>query len=251
MDTDSFISVVLASYNGEKYIREQLESILCQLPKKAEVIVSDDGSSDSTREIVQEFSVADPRVHLVDGPKKGIKKNVENGIRQTQLYQNSMQGYLFLADQDDVWMNNKVEKVLNSFKSTGADLVIHDAEVVNGDMTKVLMSSYFEYRRSHKGILYNIFRNTYVGCCMAFKSSCIPLFLPIPDHIEMHDQWIGICNEIRGGKVEFLRENLLRYRRHENTMTGFQHHSLWKMCINRIVFCKQLVGYYLRAGRIA
>lgn len=246
MDADSFISVVLASFNGEKYIREQLESILCQLPKRAEVIVSDDGSSDSTREIVQEFCDTDPRVHLVDGPKIGIKKNVENGIRQTQLFQNSMQGYLFLADQDDVWMNNKVKKVLNSFISTGADLVIHDAEVVNGDMTKVLMSSYFEYRRSHKGILYNIFRNTYVGCCMAFKSSCIPLFLPIPDQIEMHDQWIGICNEIRGGTAVFLKEKLIRYRRHENTMTGFQHYSLYKMCKNRFVLCFQLVKHYFR-----
>ena len=112
------ISVALISYNGEKYIRHQLESILCQLPQDGEVVVSDDGSTDATRQIVDEMAQTDNRLRLVDGPCKGVIKNMENAIAHTKVYdiwgkisgdykkktkseRKLCRDYLFMADQDD------------------------------------------------------------------------------------------------------------------------------------------------------
>ena len=178
----------MATYNGEKYIKEQIDSILKNMNSDDELIISDDGSTDKTREIINSFK--DDRIKLIDGPKKGIKKNFENGIN------NATGEIIFLSDQDDIWMENKIAKVLEAFEKEDATLVIHDAEIVDENLD-IIEESFFKYRNSGKGIIKNIWKNTYIGCCMAFKKEIKSVILPIPDNIEMHDQWIGICRDVR------------------------------------------------------
>ena len=147
------------------------------------------------------------------GLKGGVKQNFANAISKCRG------NYIFLADQDDIWKENKVERVLQEFnKDEKITLVIHDAEVFNSDNKEVILDSFFDFRHSKNGIIKNIWKNSYIGCCIAFKSSLKKYILPIPNDIEMHDQWIGIINELKCGSSVFLKENLIRYRRHVDTL---------------------------------
>lgn len=189
MDSNIRVSVAMATYNGEKYIKEQIDSILTNLKENDELVISDDGSKDRTREIIAEYIKNDSRIKLIDGPKNGVKQNFANAIS------NCNGEYIFLTDQDDIWVDNKVELVLNCFNKEKCTLVIHDNQVIN-ENEEVVIPSFFEYRNSGEGKLKNIWKNTYIGCCMAFKSEIKKDILPIPNNIEMHDQWIGIVNEM-------------------------------------------------------
>lgn len=222
------VSVAMATYNGEKYIKEQIDSILNNLEKNDELIISDDGSKDNTRRIIETIQKTDNRVKLFDGPKMGVKQNFGNAIK------NCSGEYIFLADQDDIWNDKKVEKVLKVFKDENVTLVIHNCEIVNESLEKT-DKTFFEFRNSGKGIIKNIWKNTYIGCCIAFKGKMKDKILPIPNDIEMHDQWIGIINE-KYGKSYFLDECLIKYRRHSNNVSQMKHYGVGKMIRNRVVF---------------
>lgn len=225
-------SVVMATYNGAKYIREQIDSILKNMNDCDELIISDDGSTDTTREIVSSF--CDDRIKLIDGPKMGVKKNFENGIEYAKGE------FIFLSDQDDIWLGNKIQKVLEKFNELEVTTVIHDAEIVDGELN-VLENSFFEYRNSGKGIIKNIWKNTYIGCCMAFKSEIKKYILPIPNNIEMHDQWIGLLGEIKGNGSLFLREKLIKYRRHGDNVSQMKHYGVGRMIKNRVLLIENII----------
>ena len=226
------ISVAIATFNGEKYIKEQLDSILKQLNDIDEVVISDDGSNDKTRDIINNYM--DKRIKIIDGPKKGVKQNFANAISHCKGK------YIFLCDQDDIWCDNKVEKVLETFLNENCTCVVHDCEVFDSDTGKVLYDSFYKYRKSGKGIIKNIWKNTYIGCCMAFNSSIKKFILPIPNDIEMHDQWIGILCEKYGFSL-FINDKLIKYRRHSKNVSDLKHYSMLKMISNRIIFVRRLL----------
>ena len=231
MKRDYFISVAMATYNGEKYIKEQLESIIKQLDKNDEIIISDDGSTDNTISIIK--SLKDNRIKIIEGPHQGVKQNFANAIS------NCNGKYIFLSDQDDIWMDNKVLKILEVFDTNDCTCVVHDCIVFDSDTNEIIMNSFYRYRNSKPGVIKNIIKNSYIGCCMAFDSSLNTKILPIPDSIEMHDQWIGILND-KYGKTEFINDKLIKYRRHNNNVSVMQHYPLLKMINNRIVFIREL-----------
>lgn len=218
------ISVAMAAYNGGQYIEEQLQSVLSQIGEDSEVIVSDDGSTDNTRDIVLGIAAEDVRVRLVDGPQKGLIKNFENALSLCSG------DYIFLCDQDDIWHADKVETVLESFEN-GADLVLHDAQMVD-DEKHMIAASFFAWRGVRTGFAANMIKNSYIGCCMAFRKSILTLALPFPDEIPMHDQWLGLLAE-KKGVVKLEERVLLDYRRHEGTATGSHHGTFSFMWNNR------------------
>lgn len=220
------ISVAMASYNGEKYIKEQLLSIINQLSDDDEIIISDDNSSDLTREIITQLALSDNRIKLIDGPCDGLIRNFENAILKCK------NEYIFLSDQDDIWDNYKVKTVLSEFNRTNSDLILHNARILYDD-TKDCSEFFFEKRGSKKGVLNNILKNSYIGCCMAFRSSLKAVILPFPENIPMHDQWIGLLAEKRG-RVTFLDEPLISYRRHSDNASSETPSSMltrinWRM----------------------
>lgn len=227
------ISVAMATYNGEKYLREQVESILMQLGPKDEIVISDDGSTDKTKAIIE--AMKDARIRLVEGPRRGVKQNFGKAISECKGE------VIFLSDQDDVWMPNKIAEVMETMRKTEADLVLHDAEVVSADGKKVLKKSFMKWRGTKTGFWRNFMKNSYIGCCMAFKSSMKKWILPIPEKIEMHDQWIGLMVE-RHGKVVVTEEALIKYRRHEENVTEMKHYGIGKMVGNRIRLLGALWG---------
>ena len=116
-------------------------------------------------------------------------------------------------------------------------MIIHNADIVNEKLNKI-GEDIFTWRNSGRGILKNIIKNSYIGCCMSFKKELISHVIPIPNDIEMHDQWIGIVNEKKCGKSLFIEEKLILYRRHTENTSGMTHHPLKKMILNRLIFLK-------------
>lgn len=224
------ISVAIATYNGEKYIKQQLESIFENLTNDDEIIISDDGSTDNTLKIIESFK--DKRIKLVNGPKEGVIKNFENAISFCTG------DYIFLSDQDDVWKKNKVDTVLNEFKNDYI-CVVHDAKIVDGTLENTLYDSYFKHRKTKPGKINNIIKPSYLGCCMAFSKKIVKYLLPFPKCIEMHDRWIGsVCDTY--GKVFFLDEQLILYRRHESNVSRMKRNSILTIVKNRVKLINEL-----------
>ena len=212
------ISVALAYYNGKKYIKEQLDSILMQLEPEDEVIISVDGAEDGSRQLLEEWAAGDGRIRLTKGPGQGVIRNFEHALGLCRG------DYIFLSDQDDIWEKNKVKKVLRAFSRSDAMAVLHNASQVDGHGKPNGQPDLFTIRKSNTGILKNFIKNSYVGCCMAFRRELLPLILPIPGYMYMHDYWIGTTAELTGG-VALIKEPLIRYRRHGENVTMMHHGS--------------------------
>ena len=213
------VSVAMAVYNGGKYLNEQMGSIINQLTDEDEFVVSDNMSTDESRDIILSYSKTYPNIIITECNEQGILANFENAI-------NHCNGdYIFLADQDDVWNANKIQRILQEFKDTGADLVLHDCTYVNENLVS-LNKTLFSDRKAEPGVQRNLWKNAYQGCCMAFKKELIPLICPIPRNIAMHDQWIGLLAE-ETGTVSFLPEQLIQYRKHSGSNSS-KHIGLFR-----------------------
>lgn len=196
----------MATYNGAKYIRQQLLSILTQIGGKDEVVVSDDGSTDGTIDIVR--SLADRRIRILKGPcRHSPYTNFENALRHAKG------GIIFLADQDDVWANDKVRVCMEALQTV--DCVVSDAFVTDSKLNVTAPSLYTMMRisRSRMGSL--LWRNGYTGCCMAFRRKVLDDALPFPKDIPMHDIWIGNVAAFFH-TVRFIDERLVMFRRHDD-----------------------------------
>ena len=229
------ISVLVAAYNGEKYIAQQLASILPQLGEGDEVLISDDSRSPKTKEACRSF-LKDSRVTYLEGPHKGVDKNKEFLLRQCTG------DVAFLSDQDDVWLPHKVKRVMTAIQS-GACCVMHNARLTDSDLNPV-GKSLFEVRHVGKGRLRNILLNGYTGCCMALTREAFEAALPFPEKIPMHDQWLGLISETVG-RVEFIDEPLLLWRRNEGSATGGRT-SLVQKIIWRIEIVTALLTFRKR-----
>ena len=163
-------------------------------------------------------SIPDSRIYIIDGPKKGIVKNFEFLLTQTTAE------YIFLSDQDDIWLDKKVELMLD--KLNFYDLVISDCIVTDGALKTVYDSYFKSFHYPQEGILNILYKNSYIGCCMAIRRSLLVHALPFPTHVVMHDWWLGLVANYFG-RVHVLDQPLLKYRRHSSnhSSTGSKSHS--------------------------
>ncbi len=234
------VSVCLASYNGEKFIKEQILSILHQLNFDDELIISDDSSTDHTVEIIK--SIDDSRVKLLAiNQFKDPIKNFQNALK------NAKGEVVFLSDQDDVWLTDKYSDTLQLLKSY--DLVVSDSIIVD-EQLNTLHPSFFKYFKSGKGILKNMLKSSYYGSCMAFNRMLLDTALPFPDTKEIgHDLWIGLVAEMTG-EVLFYQKPLILYRRHSNAFTpvnvGKSTRKKRQMLYGRIVMVKEVVKFIIK-----
>ena len=204
------ISIVMAVYNGEKFIKEQIDSILMQMGKNDELIISYNISQDNTEKIIDYYVSIDNRVKKTICKENGIISNFENGLK------NCTGKIIFLADQDDVWEKNKISICVNKLNSDNLIAVMHDCYYYDENLRKLNRTA-FE-RGVKNGTLYNILKNSYQGSCMAFRADILPVILPIPRKIAMHDQWIGIISN-KLGNVSFIDDKLIKYRQHSKSMS--------------------------------
>ena len=165
------ISVCLATYNGEKYIKEQLDSILPQLSANDEIIISDDNSTDDTINIIR--SLNDERIKIYVNKTKGIVKNFENALN------NASGDIIFLSDQDDVWKNDKVKKILSAFSSDNSlTLVFSNAEIIDENGVSKNYRFFKDNKANDTSLLKTFFKNQFLGCTIAFKSELKLKILP-------------------------------------------------------------------------
>ena len=206
------ISVCLTTYNGARHIKEQIESILAQLGENDELIVSDDGSTDATVDIIK--SMRDDKIKVFFNEKNiGYTRNFEKAL-------NFAKGdIIFLSDQDDVWRQNKIKSYLCYFNDY--NFIVSDAMLID-EQGNLLHNSFFSLRKPKKTILGNLLKFGYLGCCMAFKRDVLVKALPFPSNSNLctHDNWlflIGCCFF----RYKILEEKLILYRRHrDNISTG-------------------------------
>lgn len=221
------ISVCMATYNGAKYVEEQLKSILAQLGQNDEVIISDDGSTDRTLEIIA--SLQDKRIKLFHYKAKNPVYNFENALI------NATGEYIFLSDQDDIWFDNKLEKMTKLLQHHL--LVFSNALIFEGTNPE---NGLLLYEKSNlTGFFTNFFKNKYIGATMAFRSSILDTALPFPEKLPMHDLWLGLLAELKG-ETYYIKEPLIYYRRHLDNLstTGAKSgNSMLKKLEYRILVC--------------
>jgi len=199
------VSVCLASHNGELYIEAQILSVLEQLLPQDELIISDDASTDNTLAVVQK--IADHRIQTLQNTQPlGVVKNFEKALVRAKYE------YVFLCDQDDIWLPGKVDKCLKVLEHSV--LVVTDCRVVDTQLHSI-HPSFFSLRSSRPGMISNLWKNSYLGCCMAFRRSLLHRALPIPPGVPMHDMWLGLIAQTCGSVI-YLPEILSLYRRHPN-----------------------------------
>lgn len=198
------ISVCIATYNGGAYIEEQIASILAAIGEEDEVIISDDNSNDNTLEIVKSFKDSRIRIIINKIDNRGHINNFENALK------NAIGDIIFLSDQDDVWYPEKVVKMCDALKSY--DLVVCDCNIVDANL-KMGDHSFFEIKNAGKGFFKNLYKNTFLGCCMAFNRKILINSLPFPKNIVSHDTWIGLVGEVFG-ETTFIPDKLHYFRRH-------------------------------------
>ena len=223
----------MATYNGALYIREQVDSILSQLSDEDELVVSDDSSSDATVSILESYCDSRIKIFCNDG-KRGVVGNFENALMHAQG------DYIFLSDQDDVWLEHKVAQCLDCLQKT--DLVIHDAMIVDSQLVPVA-NSFFSLHRTSLGYVKNLIHNSFMGCCMAFRSTIRSYILPFPKNIVMHDMWIGLCVELKG-TVTMIDQPLILYRRHHMNASSTAQKSSLSKC-EQLKYRLQMLGYTL------
>ena len=232
------ISVCIATYNGERYIRQQIESIVCQLNVDDEIIVSDDGSTDGTLDIVK--GIGDKMIKIIEGPgRKSPILNFECALKA------SKGDFIFLSDQDDVWKPDKVEICMKWLKTYHC--VVSDAEVTDNRL-KPLYPSLYAIMQVRQGRIYNtIWKNGYTGCCMAFRRDVVEASLPFPKDIPMHDIWIGNVAAYKYNVI-FIPDRLIYFRRHENTIScngKGSKFTIWQQMKFRLNIIKNIIRLLL------
>ncbi len=218
------ISVIVATYNGEEFILEQLTSILEQTIQVDEVIISDDNSTDNTKEIILNFIKKHNLSNwkfLVNKGKHGISNNYKNAMKCVTGQ------ILFLCDQDDYWMNNKVETVINTFdKNPDANCVLSSVEYIDKDDKKLHVNTKLSSNRTHDVSFDELLSVcSYLGMSAAFKKE---VYLNINEKLyesTSHD-WAMFVQAKLTGKVIFVGEKLQKYRLHDTNASKISGNSL-------------------------
>jgi glycosyltransferase involved in cell wall biosynthesis len=234
------VSVCIAAYNSERYIEEQIGSILPQLREWDELIVVDDASSDQTMECILGFKY--PRIRLIAQVKnRGVVETFEHAVRS------ATGDILFLCDGDDIWAPDKVEKVLRAFaENPRVEVVCTGLRLIDENGLPFNNSDYMKNREFTASLLPNLIRNRFQGSSMAFRSSLLSWILPFPKpRMFLHDAWIGICNTMTGGDTVYLSEPLLYYRRHSSNVS--QPMGLKEQIVKRVQLMAALAVHWFRS----
>jgi len=214
------ISIAMCTYNGELFIKEQIDSILNQTYCDFELVITDDGSSDKTINIVKEYQLLDNRIKFFQNKTNlGFVKNFEKAISLCTGE------YIALADQDDIWKINKLEIFLDEIKDTV--LIYSDAILVD----KYSNSIGSELIRSNKKKLVSgscnksfLLSNCVSGNTLMFKKELVKYILPIPKGISFHDIWIAFVSSTYG-TITYTEESMTYYRRYSEQITKTREKS--------------------------
>lgn len=239
----------MASHNGEKYIGEQIASIIEQLSQDDELIISDDGSTDNTIQIIKSFN--DSRIkliHLKQDPSFS-KHSHSSFYYASANFINALKhvkgDFIFLSDQDDIWNHDKIKICLEELKE--ADIIKHNYSIANklGIIEKKYVYNKSKYNSLdiYKSIKYLPFR----GCCIAFNRKVLNKCFPFPKKCLQHDSWIALIAQINGFKFKFVDIDLIWHRKHNNNVSELKSpNSLIYKIKYRLILIFQLMNHQIK-----
>jgi glycosyltransferase involved in cell wall biosynthesis len=227
---NSRVNILLSTYNGEKYLKELMESIKNQTYQNWQLVIRDDGSTDRTIDFIQKFKNQFPnKIAYIDdqyinlGPSRSFSKLME--------YSNA--NYIMFCDQDDIWLNNKIELTIEKMlllekQYPNKPLLVHtDLTVVDKDL-QVISKSFWNYQRlnpSCQNLNRLLVQNVVTGCTLMINKPLMELAHPIPDKAIMHDWWIALVASIYFG-IHYINVPTILYRQHDGNNIGAKRYSL-------------------------
>jgi len=226
-------------YNSERFIRDQLDSLLSQTYSNIEVVISDDGSTDNTQNILSEYAGKDKRIRWSASLReRGVLSNFTEAISRCNGE------IIFLCDCDDVWYSNKIQLHMDKYKDKSIQWVYNKVVVTNeenkpiGCLKDFIGSNYYDKER--RRLSYYTWGSCILGCATSFRASLLKNIWPAPPHTPSHDSWIQLA--IWPAKPFFIDEYLQDYRQHLNNVTGLRKHGTESLAIgSNLFFLKSLV----------
>jgi len=217
------IDILLATYNGERYIAEQLESILNQSYKNIKVLIRDDNSNDETLKILDKYK---SRYPLKIEVYKDEKRNLGCSANFRYLIRKSTADYIMFCDQDDVWKSDKIQKMMQVMKDKEVNknipVLIHsDLAVVNSELS-MIAPSFFAYNdiNPKNNRLNNLMTiNTVTGCATLINKALLQYLVDFPSELTLHDRWAALCASCFG-EIYYLDSITVLYRQHEANVVG-------------------------------
>jgi glycosyltransferase involved in cell wall biosynthesis len=222
----------MSTYNGERYLNQQLDSILAQSVSEWQLFIRDDGSTDSTLDLLQKYANNHPKkIHIItDGENLGACKSFE---RLLQLHGNA--DYIAFADQDDVWLPDKIELSLRTIKQAeqqypNLPIVVHtDLQVVDEHLNEI-SPSFWQYSNIRPSLLndnlhYLAICNSVTGCTALLNHNVCLCSLPFSKNAYMHDAWIALQTKYNNGVIIPIFQSTIRYRQHNKNALGAIHYQ--------------------------
>lgn len=207
------VSIAVATFNGGKYLAQQLDTLVNQTYKNLEIIVSDDGSTDHTLETLKQYAEKYSNFFVYsNGEPHGVKRNFENALKHCKGT------YIAFSDQDDVWMLDKIEKLVNNIGD--AALIYHDSLFIDfegNSLERTFQTNLNCYAGSDSRAF--LFCNCVSGHALLFHRKMLDIALPFPE-ARHHDWWLAFRAADNGG-IKFLDEVLVHYRQHPASQTDF------------------------------
>lgn len=234
------VSIALTTYNGERFLREQLDSVLAQTIPFTELIVVDDRSTDHTWDILCEYSEKDTRIRLYRNEKNyGYLKNFEKALSLCSGE------YIALCDQDDIWLPEHLEVLLTGIRDkclAAGDAIIVDSvgSSTGRKLSRTLNLDYVPANSLAKAFFIFFYRSPYHGMTMLMKKDFLEKALPIPQELKYHDIWFGSLACFYGG-LNYIDTPVTLYRRHSNAVSGGKKHlSRMRTLISHVLLKKEL-----------
>ena len=234
------IAILLATYNSEKYLKTQINSILDQDHKNFCLFIRDDGSTDSTLLIINEYLSQFSNIFLL---LDTVTQRKSMGSFMWML-ENVKSNYYMFCDHDDYWLPNKIsltfEKMLITESiSPGKPVIIHtDLKVVNTELQEI-SSSFWRFSKIRPDLLsdfnYQSVYNGLTGCTMMINDSARIVSLPMNSYGTMHDAWIGLKVANLGGVIDYIPSVTILYRQHDNNVVGVKEVGTVNYFFNKIL----------------
>lgn len=231
---NELVSIVMATFNGEKYLREQLNSILEQTHQHFELVVVDDASTDKTLSILHEYSILDDRIHIFPAEKNiGLVANFERGLGLAKGE------FIALSDQDDIFRKDKIELLLTALKDhPKRDLVISDLSLIDADGNNIAHSMWrYSKLRPRQGKPFQrlLYANYATGCAMMCTRRLLNLAMPFPPDCAVHDWWLAVvAASSKAGGICLVNQQLTSYRQHGSNVLGAIEGLKMRTIISRI-----------------
>ncbi|HTO16414.1 MAG TPA: glycosyltransferase [Edaphocola sp.] len=236
------ISIAMATYNGEKFLREQLDSILVQSWTNFELIICDDCSTDKTTEIIAEYQKKDARIKFFQNTVNlGFKKNFERIITLCTS------DFIALCDQDDIWTIDHLKILYENIGDNdciGANSLIVNEKGISQNKTLLEYWPIHILPENADDLFYHeLYSNMIQGSTSLIRSSLIKKALPIPENIKYHDYWFALIAGLNGG-TKYISDVILMYRRHSNNASAYQLFSIINAVKDLYKFSKSRKDFY-------